>query len=93
MTTANIDGRYIIFPEGGTWEYRRIRDGEVVSQAQEADMGSIIAGRGPLAWLADIDFDSLPECTDEETCIAILEACGWAGRDPQMFVVCPVERD
>lgn len=85
------DGHYVIFPEGGAWEYRRIRAGRIAGLTSEANLASHVAGRDHLAWLGDVDFDALDPITDDAACLAILAACGYSG-SPQCYVICRVER-
>lgn len=93
MTTqTNIDGRYLLFPDGCGWEYVRIRDGRVVSTTEQSNLGTHEAAQDQLAWLADVDMESLTPLTDPSACRAILDASGHAASDLESVMVCPVAR-
>ena len=93
---AEIDGRYILYPEGSGWEYCRIRDGRVVSQTAECVLGTHVASQDSLAWLAEIlpPFQDeppwMPQVEDEEQREGILRLNGYAADAP--VVICRVER-
>lgn len=56
---TNLDGRYILQPEGSAWLYARVKGGQVVSSSDEATVATHVAARDSLAWLGDVDFEAL----------------------------------
>lgn len=91
--TENIDGRYIIFPEGSGWDYVRIADGEMTQMTEESNLATHVAARDHLAWLDEIDMDSLPEVTDTARCRAILDATHHADASTDAVTICEVESE
>ena len=88
-TTTAPDGKYIVFPEGGAWQYIRVRGGQIVASTEEAALSSHVAAGDSYAWLGQVDLETLPE-VDAATAAAVVRL--WdADADPELVAVCRID--
>ena len=83
------DGRYILFPVGGSWKYAEIKDGVCIASAYASDLSTHVAARDQYAWLGDVGIDGLePVELDWVQHASIVRAVLGEDTYPEMVAIC-----
>lgn len=84
---SHLDGKYILYPRIGSWEYHEIKEGEVAISTCQSNLRTHLQAKDELSWLANLDHET-PESVTGPCKSEVLDIIGYDPEDD--IIVCKI---